>query len=598
MLIHQGDAGWRARHESSTLARPVRSFFLMILATLTACEGEFDGGELPSLPMTPRLTGGGAAGGAMTAGGTATAGGAAGGTVVSACTSTPSVGANTVRRLTRWEYDNTVRDLVGVTTNPSAEFSAEEEALGFTNNSASLTTTPSLVEKQLAAAEAIATTVSGRLSSLRWYTCNPASETENVCAVRFIDGFGQRAYRRPLTDPERAALFTLFQQGRAAGGVDAAGQAVSGFLAGIQLVITGALLSPDFLYRIEASGTPGPVSDLELASRLSYLLWGSMPDDTLLTAAVTQQLHTPEQLATHADRMLRDDKARAVVKEFHKQWLDFDRVHNAGKARTVFPEWNATIADLMEAETGDFIVRTIFDGEGTWDALMTSSSSYLTSPLAQFYDVPFPSGTGVQRVTFDARRRAGLLTQGSLLSINAHSNQTSPVHRGKLVRETFLCEVLPAPPANVNITVPEPMPGSTARERFAQHSSDAACTGCHQMMDPLGFGFENYDGVGRWRDLESGKPIDSSGMLFGTDAHGPYQGPVELAQKLASSTQARGCYVKQWFRFAYGRGEVAADACTMERLNAGFQSSGRDVKALLTSLTQTDAFRTRAGDAP
>lgn len=569
----------------------------MSLVTLAACEGEFSGGELPSPPMTPRLTGGGAPGGAMTAGGTAAAGGEAGGTVT-ACTSTPSVGANTVRRLTRWEYDNTVRDLVGVTTNPSAEFSAEEEALGFTNNSASLTTTPSLVEKQLAAAEAIATTVSGRLSSLRWYTCNPASETENVCAVRFIDSFGQRAYRRPLTEPERAALFTLFQQGRAAGGVDATGQAASGFLAGIQLVITGALLSPDFLYRMEASGTPGPVTDLELASRLSFLLWGSMPDDTLLTAAVTLQLHTPEQLATQAERMLRDDKARAVVKEFHKQWLDFDRVHNAGKARSVFPEWSATIADLMEAETGDFIVRTVFDGEGTWDALMTSSSSYLTSPLAQFYGVPFPSGSGVQRVTFDARRRAGLLTQGSLLSINAHSDQTSPVHRGMLVRQTFLCEVLPAPPANVSIEVPAPTPGSTARERFAQHSSDAACTGCHQLMDPLGFGFENYDGVGRWRDLESGKPIDSSGMLFGTDAHGPYQGPVELAQKLASSTQARGCYVKQWFRFAYGRGEVAADACTMERLNAGFQSSGRDVKALLTSLTQTDAFRTRAGDAP
>ncbi|MDP3498901.1 MAG: DUF1592 domain-containing protein [Myxococcales bacterium] len=575
----------------------MRRLVLMSLVTLAACEGEFSGGELPSPPMTPRLTGGGAPGGAMTAGGTAAAGGEAGGTVT-ACTSTPSVGANTVRRLTRWEYDNTVRDLVGVTTNPSAEFSAEEEALGFTNNSASLTTTPSLVEKQLAAAEAIATTVSGRLSSLRWYTCNPASETENVCAVRFIDSFGQRAYRRPLTEPERAALFTLFQQGRAAGGVDATGQAASGFLAGIQLVITGALLSPDFLYRMEASGTPGPVTDLELASRLSFLLWGSMPDDTLLTAAVTLQLHTPEQLATQAERMLRDDKARAVVKEFHKQWLDFDRVHNAGKARSVFPEWSATIADLMEAETGDFIVRTVFDGEGTWDALMTSSSSYLTSPLAQFYGVPFPSGSGVQRVTFDARRRAGLLTQGSLLSINAHSDQTSPVHRGMLVRQTFLCEVLPAPPANVSIEVPAPTPGSTARERFAQHSSDAACTGCHQLMDPLGFGFENYDGVGRWRDLESGKPIDSSGMLFGTDAHGPYQGPVELAQKLASSTQARGCYVKQWFRFAYGRGEVAADACTMERLNAGFQSSGRDVKALLTSLTQTDAFRTRAGDAP
>ncbi|MBL8923800.1 MAG: DUF1592 domain-containing protein [Myxococcaceae bacterium] len=562
--------------------RPVRLFLLVLLP---ACEGEFAGGVLP--PPGTVGAGGGAAG--------VLPGRDAGSP--SACSATPQVGPGTIRRLTRWEYDNTVRDLLGERGSPSAEFTVEEEALGFTNNAAALTTTPALVEKQLAAAEAIATSVTSRLTSLRWYTCNAATDGENTCAVRFIDAFGQRAWRRPLLDDERQALFTVFQQGRAAGSVDASGQPVTGFVAGVQLVLTAALLSPDFLYRVEASGTAGPVSDLELASRLSYLLWGSLPDDALLEAAMTDRLHTPAQLATQVERMLADDRARGMVREFHRQWLDFDRVQNVGKARSVYPAWSTTVADLMEAETGDFVVRTVFDGEGTWDALMTSSSSWMTEPLARFYGAAFPGGAGVQRVTFDVRERAGLLTQGSLLAINAHSNQTSPVHRGKLVRETFLCEVLPAPPANVTITVPEPVPGSTARERFAAHSSDPSCSGCHQLMDPLGFGFENFDGVGRWRSSEENRVIDARGMLSGTDVHGPFDGPVELAQKLSRSTQARGCYVKQWFRFAYGRGEVAADACSLERLNADF-AQRRDVKALLLSLTQSDAFRQRPEATP
>lgn len=557
---------------------------LLFALLVSACDGELTGGV--SAPET--LPVGGAGAGPVTSHDAGSP---------SACSGARQVGPGTIRRLTRWEYDNTVRDLLGERGTPSAEFTVEEEALGFTNNSAALTTTPALVEKQLAAAEAIATGVSSRLASLRWYTCNPATDGENTCAVRFIDAFGQRAWRRPLLDDERQALFTVFQQGRAAGSVDASGQPVTGFLAGVQLVITAALLSPDFLYRVEASGAAGPVSDLELASRLSYLLWGSLPDDALLEAAMTDRLHTAEQLATQVERMLRDDRARAMVREFHRQWLDFDRVQNVGKAQSVFPTWSTATADLMEAETGDFVVRTVFDGEGTWDALMTSSSSWMTEPLARFYGAPFPGGAGVQRVTFDVRQRAGLLTQGSLLAINAHSNQTSPVHRGKLVRETFLCEVLPAPPANVNITVPEPAPGSTARERFAAHSSDPSCSGCHQLMDPLGFGFENFDGVGRWRATEENRAIDARGMLSGTDAHGPFDGPVELAQKLSRSTQARGCYVKQWFRFAYGRGEVAADACSLERLNADF-AQRRDVKALLLSLTQADAFRLRPEATP
>lgn len=502
--------------------------------------------------------------------------------------------------MTHGEYENTVRDLLGDTTHPAADFGAEEEALGFNNNAIALTTSSALVEKQLAAAEGIASRVTERLASLPWYRCSLSTEGDDVCARRFIDAFGPRAWRRPLTAEERDALFALYAQGTSIGGTNANNVALPPFTAGLQVLITGVLLSPDFLYRVEATAEAGvvPVTDLELASRLSYLIWGSMPDDALLEAARRGALHTPQELASQAERLLDDPKARATVVDFHQQWLDFDRIHNVGKAAQVFPSWSNDIAALMETETEQFIERVVFDGEGTWDALMTAPYSYLNEPLASFYGVSWPGGSGdlvFRKVPLDPLQRSGLLTQGSLLTINAHSNQTSPVHRGKLVRESLLCQLLPAPPANVQINVPEPQVGSTARERFAQHSNNPSCSGCHKLMDPLGFSFENFDGVGKWRTHDSGKLIDASGEVMVSDVTGPFQGAAGLGRRLLGSRQAQRCYVQQWFRFGVGRGETALDACSLERLDESFQANGHDVKKLIVSLTQTDAFRYRSG---
>jgi hypothetical protein len=504
-----------------------------------------------------------------------------------------------IRRMTRTEYDRTIRDLLGDDTHPAAEFSAEEEALGFTNNAVALTTTSALVEKHMAAAEQISLRVTARLSSLGWYSCNVAAG-ENVCAAQFIDAFGLRAFRRPLDADTRSALLAAYQKGRTLGSIDANNQVQPPFIAGLRLVIEAALQSPDFLYRVELSEPnvddrlpPGPglvrLNDYELASRLSYLLWGSMPDEALFAAAAKGELRTKEQVAAQAQRMLEVSQARGQVVEFHRQWLDFDRIHNVGKAEAVFPDWGPAIPELMETESERFIEHVVFDGEGTWDALMSAPYSMLNPSLAAFYGAP-PVLGGFQKVAFDPRQRAGLLTQGSLLSINAHTNQTSPVHRGRLVRETFLCEVLGAPPPEVLIVVPEPKPGSTVRERFAEHSANASCRGCHRMMDPLGFGFESLDGVGIHRLTEAGKTIDDSGEIFGTDVPGPFQGVRGLVEKLKGSDQARRCYVKQWFRFAYGRGETPEDACSLERIDHDFERSRRDVKQLILALTQTDAF--------
>ncbi len=362
------------------------------------------------------------------------------------------------------------------------------------------------------------------------------------------------------------------------------------------------LQSPDFLYRVETTasptGTTGALTDsataqrvmgYEMASRLSYLLWGSLPDDALLTAAGKGQLDTPEQVLAQAQRMIDDPRARQMVVQFHQQWLDFDRIEKVGKSAQVYPEWSQAIGASMEGEAAQFVEHVVFDGEGTWDALVTAPYSWVDPQLAAFYGVQPGAPGGFAKVQLGAER-SGLLTLGAMMTVNAHSNQTSPVHRGKLVREAYFCEVLPPPPPGIVIQVPDPAPNSTARQRFQEHSNNPNCSGCHQLMDPVGFGFEGFDGVGRFRTTDNGQPLDTSGNLMGTDVPGTFDGAAGLAQRVLSSERARDCYVKQWFRYGYGRGEQPQDACAVEQLEKGFQSNGRGVKALVLELTRSDAF--------
>jgi hypothetical protein len=244
----------------------------------------------------------------------------------------------------------------------------------------------------------------------------------------------------------------------------------------------------------------------------------------------------------------------------------------------------------------------IFDEEGTLEALLTAPYTYVNATLAAFYGFPEVAGEAFQQLTLDATRGAGLLTQGTLLTINAHSDQTSPVHRGKLVRERLLCDLMEPPPGDIMITVPVVDPGSTARERFAMHSENPYCAGCHVLMDGLGFAFENYDAIGVFRTTDAGQPIDATGAIVDSDIDGPFDGVVDLAHKLAGSGDVQGCYARQWFRYAYGRGELeeTEDACTVAALEERMAAAGGDIKELLVALTQTDAFlfRTAQGGSP
>ena len=247
----------------------------------------------------------------------------------------------------------------------------------------------------------------------------------------------------------------------------------------------------------------------------------------------------------------------------------------------------------MLQETHDFADYVVRQGDGKLTTLLTASSSLLTEPLFDLYGATPPMGwTPGTPVELDPTQRAGLLTQAAFLTMHAHADQTSPVHRGILVRENLLCQILPSPPADVNNVAPSPTPSTTTRERLEQHVADPSCAGCHVLIDPIGLGFENYDPIGAYRTYDGPREVDAVGEVNGAgdDVAGTFNGAVELSSKLAQSAQVKECLTKQWFRFATGRMESNDDACTLQRLQESFKASDGNVRQLIVDLVTSDAF--------
>ncbi len=498
-------------------------------------------------------------------------------------------GKSPIRRMTRFEYNNTVRDLLGDDTEPATSFVPEEEALGFDNQAAALGVTQILAEQYMVASEKIAIRAVENLATL--LPCSPKAGEEKACASKFIETFGRRAYRRPLDSDEVSRLLAVYEWGFAE----------VGFTRGIELVLQSILQSPHFLYRVEF-GMPDPVqgdivalSPHEIASRLSYMLWSTMPDDELFVAADEGRLGTAEEIQIQALRMLEDPRARQAVANFNVQWLGLSHMESMKKDVATYPKYDEGLRSLWREETVGFLDDVIFDGAGDVATMFTATHSVMNADLAAFYGIPSgPQGEVFERVELDPSRAAGILTQGSILAVTGKPNQSSPVHRGKFVRERLLCQTLPPPPNNVVATPPDLSPDLTTRERYSEHSTNPACSGCHIKMDPIGFGFEHYDGIGSWRDDENGLPIDDAGHIVDTrNIDGSFEGVVDLGKKLAESEEVRQCVATQWFRYGYGRAEGADDYCSMQKLQQTFAIDGFNVKKLLVALTQTDAFRYR-----
>jgi hypothetical protein len=355
-------------------------------------------------------------------------------------------------------------------------------------------------------------------------------------------------------------------------------------------------VSPNFLYRAEVGLPPRPgetaarLGPWETASRLSYLLLGSMPDQELYRAAEAGELATREQVAAQARRLLADPRARPVVAHFHDQWLELERISTIEKDRRVYPAFTPELRGFLETEARMFLDSVTWEAPGDIASLFGAGHSFMNARLASFYGVKGPAGATFERVAQNPQQRAGFLTQAGLLAVLAKVNQTSPVERGLFVREQLLCDPPPPPPPGLQGKPPDLDPRLTTRERFTQHKENPACVGCHALMDPIGLGFESYDGLGAWRTAENGRPVDASGEIVGTDIAGPFVGAIELLRKLGRSAQVSRCVRTQWFRFAYGRNVTAEDECNVATLDAALAAGKGNVRELLVALTQTDSF--------
>jgi hypothetical protein len=505
-----------------------------------------------------------------------------------------------VRRLTHAQYDNTVRDLLGDYSKPAERFPPEDYVDGFKNQLAGQGMPPLLVETYSTAAERLALNAFriGDINGL--VPCKPASFGDQKCRDAFVRGFGLRAFRRPLTEDEVKRYSAVFaQQARVS----------RRFLDGARVVVEAMLQSPNFLFHVEA-GPDGRYTDYDVASRLSYLLWNTMPDAALFEAAAKGELGTAVGRERTARRMLENaPKGREALDQFFEEWLRFDRVVNAVKANR-YQAFTPELALAMAEETRTLLHHLVWNDRNFMEAL-TADYSFLTSELAEVYGLPAPKDQ-FEMVKFSPdSNRAGILGQGTFLASTAGPTDTSPTARGIFIRERLLCQHVPPPPPGVITTLPDPLVDGQnpkgRRQLMVEHVENPTCASCHRLMDPIGFGFEHFDAIGQYREQEmipvprrgggggrGGPPpipleIDAQGEIAGIP-NSNFTGAKQLGTILADSPVCQKCIVRQMFRYSYGRLETASDEKTIDQLFGEFRASGFKLKSLLVALVQSPEF--------
>ena len=551
--------------------------------------------------------------------------------------------------LTPTEYNNTVQDLLGFSNaannwpapdevGSSAQsswpwfFPEEAGVQGFEGLSNGQTPSPYQIEQLYKAAAHFARFA---IHSPLFYTCdNTESLSEGdlyACGRTSIEQFAIRAWRRPLTSDEQLRIRTFWEDNISEGSFEDA----------IQISAAAILQSPQFLYRSElgALAQPGQsilLNDWELASKLSYFLWDSMPDEQLFAAAARNELHTQRQLEFHARRMLQDDRARSAIVHFHKQWLGATDLSKVSPARSVYGplyydisaepefssidgtpedfEWPNILIPLrasMDIETDLFIERTIFDGNGSFSDLLSDNHGYFsktTRPLygedtEQLSDNPLSvtTSTGERLALYPAAfpkdQRAGLLTLPSTLALLSHPVHPAPILRGTFVLKQLACQNLGTPPPGAESEAPPDSidAQSTNRERTEAVTSAASCASCHDNINPPGFAFEHYDAIGGWRDEDNGLPVDSSGTMTLPDGTQlSFTNAVELSRQLAQSSRVRDCYTLKWTSYATGISIDWNDTSIVPIQNAFRQND--NIQDLLVTIAGSSVFRYRAED--
>jgi hypothetical protein len=434
------------------------------------------------------------------------------------------------------------------------------------------------------AARELAKVASDRIALLA--PCSNKGREE--CAQEFVEGFGFRAFRRPLKPAEVQRYRGLFLKGQDA-------------KEGVALTVRAMLASPHFLYRSEVGEPQSDGSFLltpfETASALSYMFWGTMPDSSLFEAAARGGLRSSEDLRKAAQRLLDSPRSRPQMVAFAGQWLGAKDVLEATKNGDVYPNFSPELRQSLLDETTTFFGHVFFDASHTVDELFTADYSFLNDKLATFYGISGVQGSTLQKTRLGTPWRSGLLGHGSILATTAHSDQTSPIRRGLFVRRHLLCQEFGTPPA-LAATLPKIDPKATTRERFKQHTTDPFCQSCHQYIDNLGFGFENFDAIGKYRSTENGVAVDAQGDMndvegLGTKTHAPFASLPELGKVLASSASAESCIVRQLYRFARGDKEAGGQVCSLRTLEESLKAHQGDLREVLLSVAQTPDFLVR-----
>ncbi|MBJ6764714.1 DUF1592 domain-containing protein [Myxococcaceae bacterium JPH2] len=495
-------------------------------------------------------------------------------------------GRVTLHRLNRAEYDNTVRDLLGDTTHPAREFPADDHGFGFDNNADVLSMSPLLMEKYSSAAE--------RLVDEAWARgdlgarCVMDTVSPEPCARDILAAFAHRAWRRAVTDAEVTRLLGFLSLARQHGDSPEVG---------LKLALRAVLVSPHFLFRVEkdpasTTGAEHPLSDDELASRLSYFLWSSMPDEELRAAADDGTLQDPAVLERQVHRMLGDAKAQALVDNFAGQWL-YTRALDAAEPDVRYG-FDEPLRLAMHQETSLFF-REFLTSDLPMKDLLDAPFTYVNDRLAAHYGLPPVGGEELKRVSLrDRPERAGILAQGSLLTVTSNPDRTSPVKRGVWVLEQLLCKAPPPPPPNVEGLPSTVDPRLNIKARMKMHRSQPSCAGCHSLMDPLGFGLENFDPVGRWRvKEEGGAPVDSGGELpDGTT----FTGVMQMRQIVKSDPDLAPCFTEHLLTYALGRGTTTKDQCAVRDIVKQAEARGGRLGDYILGVIQSNHFTHRRAE--
>lgn len=549
---------------------------LTTVASLGACQGGGGSADQPA---------GGASGGASGGSG----GSRNGGNGTPMGPSDPPTGScdlkkgalpTTMRRLTAAEYDNAIADMVGDASQPASQTLAADEAVGGFAANSEVTVSAGDVEKLAAIARGTADRSVMRLGEV--LACSNG-QGEEACALGFIDRLGRRAYRRPLTGEERDQLVQLYRDKAKS----------DGHPQGVRLVIEAVLQMPQFLYRpVIGVGTSKPginrLTGAELASRLSFYLWASVPDDELLTAAEKGTLDSVDGIKAQVDRMMKDARFDRTLESFSIQWLGL--TDEPSKDSAEYPLFSPEVWRSAKSSVAKFFSHVVKDTDAKLATLLTEPVAFVDRGLAPVFGVSAP-GDSLQKVATDPKTRKGILMHPAVLAQLAGPTESSPVRRGVFLRSRVLCQPPPPPPPDGVPSIPAPTTMSTQRQRLEEHRKNATCAACHSFFDPLGMAFEHYDGIGAWRDKEHNLAIDSSGTLNSTDVDGKFADAGQLVDMLKNSELVSECLSAQFFRYAVGRLESEGEACAIQAVSKSLSAQGYSVREAMTKLTTSDVFR-------